>query len=114
MHELSIAMEILDIVEKEAVKHDATEVKVVRLKIGDLSGVETESLTFSFDAIKGEKDLTKEAQLIINRIPVRISCAPCGNEFEGAGMLVSCPKCEGFDTQLLAGEELEIEDIEID
>ena len=114
MHELSIAMEILDIVEKEAVKHGAVEVKKVRLKIGDLSGVETDSLTFSFDAIKGEKELTKQAELLINRIPVRINCTPCGTEFEGAGMLVSCPKCEGFETQLLAGEELEIEDIEID
>lgn len=114
MHELSIAMEILDIVEQEAVKHGAAEVKKVRLKIGDLSGVETDSLTFSFDAIKGEKELTNQAELIINRVPVRVSCTPCGSDFEGAGMLVSCPNCEGFETQLLAGEELEIEDIEID
>ena len=114
MHELSIAIEILEIVEKEAIKHGAVAIKKVRLKLGDLSGVETESLTFSFDAIKGEKPLTTQTELLIKRIPVRINCKPCGADFEGGGFMVSCPKCEGFDTQLLAGEELEIEDIEID
>ena len=114
MHELSIAIEILEIVEKEAIKHGAQVVRNVRLKVGDLSGVETESLTFSFDAIKAEKPLTSQTELLIERIPVRINCKPCGADFEGNGFLVSCPKCAGFNTQLLAGEELEIEDIEID
>ncbi|MDF1535075.1 MAG: hydrogenase maturation nickel metallochaperone HypA [bacterium] len=115
MHELSIAMEILEIVEKEALKHGAGAVRKVRLKVGDLSGVETDSLTFSFDAIKGEKKLAGKADLLIQRTPARIRCKPCGADFEGrSGFIVSCPECEGFDTRLLAGDELEIVDIEID
>ena len=114
MHELSIAMEILDIVEKEAMKHGASVVRQVNLKVGDLSGVETESLAFSFDAVKGEKALTRETALVIERLPVKIHCTPCKEVFNGSGHRVVCPQCEGFDTQLLQGEELEIEDIEID
>ena len=114
MHELSIALEILDIVEREAVKHGAAVVKQVNLRIGDLSGVETESLAFSFEAVKGEKELTREAVLNIERLPVRIWCNPCEREFDSAGPLVMCPRCESFDTKLLQGEEMEIEDIEID
>ena len=114
MHELSIAMEILDIVEKEAVKHDASVVRQVNLRVGDLSGVETESLAFSFDAVKGEKELTRETVLVIQRLPVKIRCTPCNKVLNGSGHRVICPQCEGFDTQLLQGEELEIADIEIE
>ena len=114
MHELSIAMEILEIVEGEAVKHGATVVRQVNLRVGDLSGVETESLAFSFDAVKGEKDLTRGAVLAIERLPVKIRCTPCNEVFAGTGHMVICPRCEGFETELLQGEELEIGEIEID
>lgn len=114
MHELSIAMEILDIVGKEAAKHRATVVRQVNLRVGDLSGVETESLAFSFDAVKGENELTQAAVLAIERLPVRIRCTPCDAEFNGTGHMVICPQCEGFETRLLQGEELEIAEIEID
>ena len=114
MHELSIAIEILDIVGREAAKHGAAVVRRVNLRVGDLSGVETESLSFSFDAVKGDKDLTRESILVIECLPVRIRCNPCAEEFQGSGHRVICPRCQGFDTELLQGEELEIADIEID
>ena len=87
MHELSIAMEILDIVRRESTSHGARTVTKVRLRIGDISGVETDSLSFCFNAVK---------------------------EFPANGHTVTCPSCEGFETTLLQGEELEIADIEID
>ncbi len=114
MHELSIAMEIMDVVEKEAVGHGARRVKAIHLRIGNLSGVLIESLSFCFETIRGEKDLTKDAQLIIDRIPVRILCRPCESEFAGDGFLVRCPSCEGLDTELLQGDELSIAEIEVD
>jgi len=114
MHELSIAMEILDVVEKEAMDHGAKRVKSIHLRIGDLSGIQIESLSFCFEAIRDEKDLTKDAQLNIDRIPVRILCRPCESEFPGDGFLVRCPSCEGLDTELLQGDELAIAEIEID
>jgi hydrogenase nickel incorporation protein HypA/HybF len=76
--------------------------------------VETESLVFSFDAVKSEKELTRDAILAIERLPVKIRCEPCDGVFQGSDHRVICPQCEGFDTELLQGEELEIADIEID
>ncbi len=114
MHELSIAMEILDIVEREASDHGAGRVINIRLRIGDLSGVETESLRFCFEAVRGEKDATRDADLIIMRVPVRIRCAPCAGEFEGEGHLLRCPSCGGLETELLEGDELNILDFEVE
>jgi len=114
LHELSIALEILDIVEKEARIHGASAVREVSLRVGDLSGVEVEPLTFSFDTVKKERELTRETVLEIDRVPVKIRCLPCGREYYNADHRVLCPQCQGFETQLLQGEELEIEEIEID
>jgi hydrogenase nickel incorporation protein HypA/HybF len=114
LHELSIALEILDIVEREAVRHGARVVKQVNLRIGDLSGVEIDSLTFSFDAVKGEKDLTRDSELAIERLPVKIRCTPCQEVLESPDHAIICPKCGGFETTLLQGEEMEIVDFEID
>ena len=114
MHELSIAMEILGIVRRESSSHGARVVTKVRLRIGDLSGVETDSLSFCFDAVKGEDILTAEAALEIEKVPVRILCHSCEEEFPSDGHGVTCPSCGGFDTTLLQGEELEIADMEIE
>jgi hydrogenase nickel incorporation protein HypA/HybF len=107
-------MEILDIVRREASDHGASSVTKVRLKIGDLAGVEIDSLTFCFDAVKAEQPLTAAAELVIEKIPVRVQCMPCGEEFKAVGHLVTCPNCGGYDTRLLTGEELEIGDFEIE
>jgi len=115
MHELSIALEVLDIADREARKAGAAGVKEIRLRVGALSGVEPGSLLFSFDAVKGEKELTRDAVLTILPVPVKVRCRPCDAEFpaEGKSPLVTCPRCGGFDTQLLEGRELSILDLEV-
>jgi hydrogenase nickel incorporation protein HypA/HybF len=107
-------MEVLDIVQREASAHGASAVTRVRLRIGDLSGVETDSLVFCFDAVKAEQTMTAGAQLIIEKIPVRVRCAPCEGEFEETSPVITCPSCGGFETQLLEGEELEVGEIEVE
>ncbi len=114
MHELSIAMEILDIVAKAASEHGSDRVKSVRLRVGDLSGVEVNSLTFSFDAIKGERELTGDAELIVEKVPLKVHCRSCARDFAGEGQYLTCPACEGFDTEMLCGDELSVVDIEVE
>lgn len=114
MHELSIAMEILDIVDGEAQKAGASKVTLVKLQIGSLSGVETDSLSFCFDTIKGEKKVLSDAELVIDEIPIRAHCSPCDKDFSGEGHLLRCPACEGFQTKLLQGDELKVVEIEVD
>jgi len=107
-------MEVLNIVQREASTHGAAAVTSVRLRIGHLSGVETDSLAFCFDAVKLEQPLTAAAELVIEKVAVKVRCMPCNDEFQAAGHLMTCPSCGGYDTQLLAGEELEIVDIEVE
>jgi len=48
MHELSIAMNIIEIAEEEAVRHGAARVQTVYLRIGPQAGVAREALLFSY------------------------------------------------------------------
>ena len=50
MHELSIADAILDAVRQEVAKHDGVRATKVCVRIGALSGVEPEALSFGFSA----------------------------------------------------------------
>jgi hydrogenase nickel incorporation protein HypA/HybF len=49
MHELSIAMSIVEIASEEAQRQGCARVEAVHLKLGTLSGVVKEALLFSWD-----------------------------------------------------------------
>ena len=66
MHELSLAQGLLTQLEGLAKEHDATTVYVVRVDIGEQSGIVVDSFCFGFDALKKEKPLTQNADLQIN------------------------------------------------
>lgn len=114
MHELSIAMEILSTVEREAQRHGAGRIKAVFLDVGDLSGVETGSLAFCFEAIRGEWELTRQAELVIRRVPARYGCPECDRAFGPEGQDSSCPGCGRPTPTLLEGNELNVVSLEIE
>jgi hydrogenase nickel incorporation protein HypA/HybF len=48
MHELSIAVSIIEVAEEEAARNHATRVQSVRLRLGSLAGVAKDALLFSY------------------------------------------------------------------
>ena len=112
MHELSIAQNIISVVRQELEKHGGGVVRRVRLKVGDWSGVEAESLSFCYQASVQETPL-EGSELDIERVPLRCSCPSCGAEFEGDRFSRACPHCGEPRTELLSGTELEIVDFEV-
>jgi len=65
MHELSLAQGLLNQLEELAREHKATTILVVRVDIGDQSGIVTDSFCFGFNALKKEQQLTENALLSI-------------------------------------------------
>jgi hydrogenase nickel incorporation protein HypA/HybF len=49
MHELSIAVSIVEMASEEAARHSGSRVDAVHLKVGALSGVVKDALLFSWD-----------------------------------------------------------------
>lgn len=109
MHEMSIAMAVIGQVEEAAERAgDVTAVRSVRLQVGELAGVVPDALSFSFElACAGT--VLEGAELITDVVPGRARCAPCAHEWAvGMPPLLSCPRCDGGSTELLAGRELQI------
>jgi len=114
MHEASIAANMIEIVLDTAARNGSGKVTKVFAKIGRLSGVESDSLLFAYDAIKEEYDLIKDSSLIIENVPVTGKCCSCGVTDTYEEMFFACSACGAYDVQLLTGEEMNITEIEVE
>jgi hydrogenase nickel incorporation protein HypA/HybF len=70
MHELSIAVNIIDIASEEAKRLRARKVDVVHLKVGALSGVAKEALLFAWQVASEDTDIAG-SRLAIEDAPGR-------------------------------------------
>lgn len=112
MHELSIALGIVKIAEKEVEKAAVNKVTKIELQIGTLSGVEIASLNFVWQA--AVKDTVLEnAVKDIEIIAGKGKCADCETEFEMKNIFDSCPNCHSNLKGIIKGKELRVKAIEV-
>jgi hydrogenase nickel incorporation protein HypA/HybF len=112
MHELGIARDILEVVGQYITEEQMPAVRSVRIRVGALSGIVPDSLSFCFEAIVAETPMA-EASLDIIRVPTRADCSECGNSFEIEEPAFICSSCGGSGIQVLSGTELQVVDIEL-
>ena len=113
MHELSIAMSIVEIAQQEAARHGAAEVTAVHLKLGALSGVMESALRSSYEMAVCDTPL-KNSELLVERVPVKVYCPTCRAEQSLASIQnFACPRCGRTTTQVLSGKEIEVFALEI-
>jgi len=113
MHELSIASAILDAVRGEAEKRPGAHVTKVGVRIGALSGVEPEALSFGFSVLVQGTDLEPLA-LVIEPVPRRQRCPTCEFTFEVNADSLACPRCGSGETILAGGDELDLAYLEVE
>jgi hydrogenase nickel incorporation protein HypA/HybF len=108
MHEMSIALAVVQQVEEAPPEDVSGAVESVRLQVGELAGVVPDALHFSF-SLACEGTALEGARLEIDAVPGRARCACCGHAWAtGMPPRLGCPQCGGADTELLAGRELRI------
>ncbi len=112
MHELGIAQNIVETVLLEMKNRQLSEVSAVAVKIGVLTDVDPEALSFGFDILARETPLGP-ARLNVLRIPVRGVCDSCSEKFEIDGYVFVCPRCESRSITLTSGTELDIAYLEV-
>lgn len=108
MHELAVAREIIEIVQGEMERRGLRRIEAVALRIGALTGINADALTFGFEASVADTPL-EGAQLIIEALPVRALCHACRKESEIEAFLFLCPQCGSSDLEIVQGEELDID-----
>ena len=114
MHELSIAMSIVDAASEEAARCGARRVNAVHMKLGPLSGVVKDALCFSFE-VACEGTALAGSRLVIEDAPVIAYCTDCCAEqtIESIQRL-ACPKCGTLTPQVMQGRELLVTALELE
>jgi len=114
MHELSIVSSVVETVTESLAAYPAARVLEVRLRVGALASVVTESLEFCY-GIASEGTPLEGSRLVVNVLPVVMHCEGCGEDVELEGVQsFRCPRCGEPCSEMRQGRELEIESIEID
>ncbi len=113
MHELSIAVCIVEMAVEESEKRGGATIDAVHLKLGKLSGVVKDALLFSWEiACQGTK--LENSRLEIEEIPVVAFCENCReNKTIAAINNLVCPLCETPATEMVSGRELMVTALEI-
>lgn len=109
MHEISIAQNIVSVVDEAAT---GRRVRRVNLEIGDLSGVMSDAIAFCFDLVAAGTSV-EGAILDIRRIEGRALCGECGADAAAPTLYAPCP-CGSLLRKLVQGDELNIKSIEVE
>ena len=112
MHELSIALSIVEAVEEEAARHPG-QVAAVHLRLGPLAGVIKEALFSAFELACEGSTLTG-ARLVVEDVPIVGFCPSCKTNQPVASMQwMCCSKCETPVSEVVQGRELEVRALEM-
>jgi hydrogenase nickel incorporation protein HypA/HybF len=108
MHELAIAESVVSsVLERTEGRH----VSVVRLRVGRLSGVVPDALSFCFELATAGTALAG-ADLEIAVEQGRAHCRSCAADFTMVDAFVLCD-CGSADVQVLSGRELSVTSVEV-
>jgi len=112
VHELSICQALIEQVAAVARKEGALQVVQVRVGIGPLSGVEPQLLQQAFQLARAGS-IAATASLLIDHLPVRVSCRECGQETGAEVANLACGNCGDWHTELVSGDEMLLTQVEL-
>ena len=113
MHELSIAQSVVETVEKELQSQPGAVLRKVGMRIGELSGVDPDSLRFSWECLTRETGFEGVALEIETRNWQR-RCPPCELIFAVSEFHTVCPRCGTQETEHAGGDELDVAYLELE
>src|SRR4051812_39430977 len=113
MHEMSIALSILEMVEEEA-ERQGGRVAVVHLKLGPFAGVDTKALLSAYDLAREGTSLAR-TELVVEEVALTARCPKC-DEVRALPSVqeLRCPVCGAPTPEVITGRELEVVALEIE
>jgi hydrogenase nickel incorporation protein HypA/HybF len=111
MHEYSIVQALFDQIESTARSRGAIAVRRVRVRIGELAGVEPTLLRTAYETFR-VRTIAEDAPLEVDEVEARWSCPDAHGDIPRGRPLV-CPSC-GRPARLAAGDEIILEQVELE
>jgi hydrogenase nickel incorporation protein HypA/HybF len=113
MHEMSLAENMLQIIEDAAHQQGFTRVRTVWLEIGQLACVEQESLRFGFDVV-ARGSIAEHARLEIVEEAGQGWCEKCAQNFPLTALYEACPECGSYDIKVTGGDGMRVKELEVE
>lgn len=113
MHEVSIALSLLEGLSEEAERRDIHRISAVRVRIGVMSAVVKDSLLFAWD-LASAGTVAEGSELKIEEVPLAVFCPKCDCErTPNSPASFQCSVCGTFATEIRRGRELDIVAVEV-
>jgi len=112
MHELSLAMALVEQVQRLCEAEQAPAVASIRLRIGVLAGVDREAFAFVFP-LAAEGTCAEGAQLVFEQEAAEIVCEACGQKSAPARFFPRCNACGSHRVRIVAGRDFRIVSVEV-
>jgi hydrogenase nickel incorporation protein HypA/HybF len=112
MHEFSLVDALLRRVEGEARKHNATAVRVLKVSLGELGGVDPRFFRSAYEVLRAGT-LCENAELELTVFPADWSCPSCGKAF-APGDVLRCEQCDEPARLAERSEALQLESIDME
>lgn len=112
MHEMGIAQSILDAAREHVRNRSGASLRRIGLRIGELAGVDRESLAFSFECLVKDTDF-EHVELAIEWCERSYRCLYCSSLSAPDSIFPVCDGC-GKALELSSGAELEIAWLELE
>jgi len=113
MHELSIAMSIVELAQEESERRGGVQVSAIHLKLGALSGVVKGALLSAYEMACEDTPL-KGSHLVVEEVPVAVICPSCQVQRPLSSVqLFCCAECGTPASNIVQGKELEVVALEI-
>jgi len=113
MHEVHLVQAIIETVEQQADAQHARRVKRVSIRFNPLTSHSADHMRFSFDIVKRDRPLVKDAELLLTEVEPLLRCE-CGHEFHGHDLPDACPKCGSVAVKAVNPTDMVLEGFEIE
>jgi hydrogenase nickel incorporation protein HypA/HybF len=108
MHELSFAATVIKAAVQELAGLDkSVRPRRISLRLGELSGLNPDNMSFCLDIIKKDTPLA-DVEIEVTLVRARVSCAVCGLVESDGRFAQKCPKCSGPVSGVVGGDEMDV------
>ncbi|MBM2816592.1 MAG: hydrogenase nickel insertion protein HypA [Ignavibacteria bacterium] len=112
MHEVSIARNIIEIVNSYLPATNNVSVKSVKVKVGAFTSILPDALRFGYEVLTCGTNL-QDSILDILEVSLKVKCNICGSISGGEPSFLYCHSCGSHDVEIIEGTELNVSEIEI-
>lgn len=113
MHEITLAHEIIQIATKALPEGSQGNITAVGVQIGELSGIDRDTLSFAF-SVSRDGTALQHAELQISLVGGKGQCLECGSAFSLHTYVAICPQCNSHAIRILHGKEMKVLHITVD